>query len=131
SATALGVGEGELPSRSNYFFGSDSSRWRTDVPNFARVTYPDVFPGVALSYYGTSQRQLEYDFIAAPGADLSAIQLEFAGAESVRVDGQGNLVLRTAGGELIQRSPVIYQQGAAARSPVSGRYVLRQGNRVG
>ena len=62
-----------LPGRSNYFVGNDPSKWIADIPTFARVEYRGVYPGVDLAFYGT-QKALEYDFIAAPGADTGAIQ---------------------------------------------------------
>jgi hypothetical protein len=68
-------GSEELPSRSNYLVGNDSSRWRRDVPQFARVRYQQVYPGVDLVYYG-NQGRLEYDFEVAPGADARQIALQ-------------------------------------------------------
>jgi len=64
----------ELASKSNYFIGNDPSKWQTDVPNYAKVRYMSVYPGVDLAYYG-NQRQLEHDFIVSPGADPCAITL--------------------------------------------------------
>src|SRR5205807_7401195 len=65
---------GELPGKSNYFIGSDPKKWRTDVPTYGKVKYEGVYPGIDLVYYG-NQRQLEYDFVVAPGADPKAITL--------------------------------------------------------
>ncbi len=62
------TGLDELPGTSNYFIGNDPSKWRTNMPNYAKVEYQDVYPGIDLVYYG-NQRQLEYDFVVAPGAD--------------------------------------------------------------
>jgi hypothetical protein len=31
------VGENELPGKSNYFLGNDPSKWRTNVPTYAKV----------------------------------------------------------------------------------------------
>jgi len=58
----------ELSAKSNYFVGRDSARWQTDVPSYAKVRYRQVYPGIDLVYYG-NHRQLEHDFVAAPGAD--------------------------------------------------------------
>jgi len=66
---AQAVGLDELAGKSNYFIGNDPEKWHTNVPNYAKVEYREVYPGVDLVYYG-NQRQLEYDFIVAPGADL-------------------------------------------------------------
>ncbi len=82
---------------SNYLIGNDPSQWHTGVANYGRVEYQGVYPGVNLVYYG-SQRQLEYDFDVAPGADPGSIRLAFQGATGMELDGQGNLVLHGAGG---------------------------------
>lgn len=63
-----------LPGKVNYFIGNDPKEWHTNVPTYARVAYRDVYPGIDLLYYGT-QRQLEYDFIVAPGVDPRSISL--------------------------------------------------------
>ena len=68
NASAQVVGLEELPGKTNYFIGNDPKKWRTNVPNYAKVKYQGVYPGVDLVYYG-NQRQLEYDFVVAPGAD--------------------------------------------------------------
>jgi hypothetical protein len=46
------AGREELPGKSNYFIGNDPAKWRTNVAQFARVEYEDVYPGVSLAYYG-------------------------------------------------------------------------------
>ena len=71
----------ELPGRSNYFIGNDPKKWRTNVPNYAKVKYADVYPGVNLVYYG-NQGKLEYDFVVQPGADPRKIVLD-VGADLV------------------------------------------------
>src|SRR5271169_3608785 len=74
-AVATVTGVDELPGKSNYFIGNDPAQWRTNVPNYARVKYEGVYPGVDLVYYG-NQQHLEYDFVVAPGADPGAIKLD-------------------------------------------------------
>jgi hypothetical protein len=124
------VGRDELPGKSHYFIGNDPKRWRTDVPQFARVEYQDVYPHVNLMYYG-NQNQLEYDFVVSPGGDPRRIRLGIEGADAVHVDRDGNLVLRVAGSEVVQKAPVVYQEFGAARKSVSGRFVVRGRSEVG
>ncbi len=75
NANAAVTGADELPGKSNSFIGNDPKNWRTNVPNYSKVRYQNIYPGVDLVYYG-NQRQLEYDFVVAPGADPSAIALD-------------------------------------------------------
>ncbi|MBX7219385.1 MAG: SBBP repeat-containing protein [Blastocatellia bacterium] len=113
-----------LETRSNYFTGNDPAKWRTDVPNFGRVRYRAVYPGVDAVFYG-NQGKLEYDFVVQPGADAGCIKLRFDGAEAVRTDETGNLVLSLPnGGTLRQHKPVIYQERNGTRTAVSGVYQL-------
>jgi hypothetical protein len=112
----------ELPGKIHYFRGNDSTQWHTNVRTYKRVRYASVYPGVDLVYYGQS-RQLEYDFIVAPGADPNVIRLAFNGIVDATVDARGDLVLKTAGGPLRFRRPVIYQSDGERRHTVEGGYV--------
>lgn len=116
-------GSNPLPTRSNYLLGNDPSRWHTGVPHYGQVRYEGVYPGVDLVYRG-NPGQLEYDFVIAPGADPGKIRLAFHGARRMTIDPDGGLVLHTAVGDLVQRVPVLYQEGGRGREPVAGRYVL-------
>ena len=119
----------ELPGKSKYFLGNDPSKWRTNVPHYAKVQYKDVYPGVDLVYYG-NQRQLKYDLIVAPGADPEAIQLAFEGEENLEIDAQGDLVLDSDGGQVRLHKPLVYQEVAGVRREISGAYVLNGGGQV-
>ena len=120
----------ELPARSHYYVGNDPKRWLTGIPQYARVEYAGVYPGVDVVFHGQPSA-LRYDFVVAPGAESSAIALEFDGARDLRLDDAGDLVLATAAGEVRHRRPTIYQEGRGPRKPVEGRYVRRGPNRVG
>jgi hypothetical protein len=128
---ARGVGplaERALPGRANYLLGNDRSRWRTDVPTFARVRYRALWPGVDAVFYGNGGR-LEYDFLVAAGADPGRIALRVGGARSLRIDRAGNLAVGVAGGWLHVKRPHAYQLAARRRVAVASRFVL-DGRRV-
>ncbi len=121
----------EFPGKANYIIGNDPKKWRTNVPTYAKVRYHEVYPGVDLVYYG-KQRQLEHDFIVAPGADPSSITLGFAGAEKMSLDPRrGALVLSVKGGEVRFEKPRIYQELGGTWREISGGYVLKNANGVG
>lgn len=106
-----------LETRANYFIGNDPSKWHTDVPTFARVLCERVYPGVDMLYYG-NQRQLEYDFVVAPGADPENIKLQFDGGKKVAVDKEGNLIVKAGEAELRHNRPVAFQERDGIRSEV-------------
>lgn len=123
------VGEDVLSGRSNYFIGRDATKWQSNIPQYARVRYENVYPGVDLVYYG-HQRELEYDFVIQPGADPSPIQLIVDGARKLSLD-HGELVVSSSGGDLHLRSPHVYQDVNGSRVKIRADYVLRAGNEVG
>ena len=117
-------GERKLPGVSHYLRGSDESQWKRNVPNYAAVRYEQLYPGVDLVFYG-QQQQLEYDFVVAPGADPAAIRFTVEGAQSLRLDLNGDLLMQTANGTIRQQKPVLYQQYGAERREVEGGYRLQ------
>jgi len=93
------IGEEEQSSYSNYFTGSDQTRWLTRVPHFASVKQANVLPGIDLRFYGTARGELEYDLSLGPEVDASQAGFEVIGADSVRVDKDGSLLLQVNGVE--------------------------------
>jgi hypothetical protein len=128
---AQAVGLDPQPGVSNYLLRNDPSQWITNVAHYGRIEYQDLYPGINLVYYGNSQTQLEYDFDIVSGASPAAIQLSFQGAQGMMVDSQGNLVLHTAGGDVVEKAPVAYQVTEGERRPVSVQYELEANGQVG
>ena len=115
------VGAEPRIAKSNYFTGRDPAKWRTGVSNYGRVRFTEVYAGIDLVYYG-QDGQLEYDWMVKPGADPSKIRLQFEGIQSMRMDADGDLVLKTVGGEIREKKPVIYQGEKSQQ--IAGRYVM-------
>jgi hypothetical protein len=130
NAAAKVTGEDELAGTSNYFIGNDPAKWRTSAPTFAKVKYEGIYSGIDLVYYG-NQRQLEYDFIVAPGADLRRIAFDVSGAKRIRQDAQGELVFKVGEDEIRWHKPVVYQEKDGTRREIAARYAITDANRVG
>jgi uncharacterized protein (TIGR03437 family) len=113
------TGMEELPGKGNYFIGNDPAQWRTNVPTYAKVRYENVYSGMDLVYYG-NQRDLEYDFVVAPGADARAIRLAISGGEKLRINGQGDLVLKAGEGEVLVHRPKFDTAGSVVYSTYLG-----------
>ncbi len=122
SAAPRAIGLLPSPTKINYFSGSDPSQWHTNVPNFGRVEYQNVYSGINLDYYN-NHGQVEYDLVVAPGADAHAIQMSIQGAGAA-IDAAGNLVLHTSAGDIVEQAPVIYQNIGGVRHQVAGGFNL-------
>jgi hypothetical protein len=107
--------------KAHYLLGG-RDQWRTNIPLYGRVEYDGIYPGIDIVFHGTDG-QMEYDFRVAPGARVSQIGLSFAGQESVRIE-KGDLVLKSAFGDVRHRKPRIYQERNGREIEIAGRFVL-------
>lgn len=112
----------------SYLIGNDPKKWHTGIQTFGKVNFAQVYPGVDLVFYG-NQRQLEYDFVVAAGADASRIGWQIEGAKPT-IDADGNLVLSAANGPAGFKKPVLYQMDGGKKVAVEGAFTVA-GNRIG
>jgi uncharacterized repeat protein (TIGR01451 family) len=120
----------QLPGKSNYFIGNEPQRWYTNIPHYAKVQYRGIYPGIDLVCSG-SQRQLEYGFLVAPGADPAAIRLRLPGLDSFSIDPQGNLTVEIGDRQVTLDAPVVYQEISDVRRMISGSYVIKSVSQAG
>jgi hypothetical protein len=124
-------GVDELPGKVNYLPTGDPKSWITNIPAYARVKYESVYDGIDLVYYGRKER-LEYDFVVAPGADPRKIAFRLEGADDVQIGSIGELVLKTARGDLHFGAPEVYQPEAdGTRRAIQAKYVIRGAREAG
>ncbi|MGA3099456.1 MAG: SBBP repeat-containing protein, partial [Bryobacteraceae bacterium] len=115
-------GAEKLPGAVNYFIGNDPKKWRSGIGTYGKVKYQSIYPGIDAVFYG-NQRQLEYDFVVAPGADPKRISLGLTGAKP-NLDADGNVVLKLADGDLALKKPVVYQNVAGEKKTVEASYTV-------
>jgi hypothetical protein len=140
-----------LRAESNYFIGRDPNHWHTHVPHYARAEAHDALPGVDLVAYGNAaadrnEGQLEFDLQIAPDVDSGDLRIKISGADDLRLDSAGDLLMRFADKiadkmddqQLVIHKPAVYEEvpgrelerdGAAAsptskRTAIDGAYVL-------
>jgi Cep192 domain 4/Beta-propeller repeat len=118
------------PGNSNYLIGNDPTRWIRKARHYTEIKYRGVYPGIDLVYHG-NQKQLEEDFVLAPGADARKIGLRIKGVERLALDSLGNLVVATRNGDLLLRRPTAYQEASGKRVLVAANFVLREPGSVG
>ncbi|MBI3646537.1 MAG: hypothetical protein HY233_11305, partial [Acidobacteriales bacterium] len=115
-------GEEPLPGKIFYATGGQTGPLRGNA-TYKRVKYAEVYPGIALEYYGNEKR-LEFDFVVAPHADPNQIRLSFSGAEKITLTEHDELSLRVSGEEVRLKKPLIYQERNGLRTEIAGGYVL-------
>ncbi|MBV9884982.1 MAG: SBBP repeat-containing protein, partial [Acidobacteria bacterium] len=116
--------------RANYFVGNDPKKWHRDVPQYARVEFDAVYPGIDLVYHG-SQGVLESDYVVGPGADPKKIALRVEGADGLRLNIDGDAILSTPAGDVSLHQPRAYQQTETGRVEVAASYVTLASGELG
>ena len=123
------AGEARQPGTVNYFIGKPD-QWRTNIGTYARVRYRSLYPGIDLVFYGNN-RELEYDLVVAPGVEPRQIKLAITGANEIRVDDEGNLVLQDFSGRRDSAEAEDLPAQGNRLTAVAGDYVITAKNEVG
>ena len=107
----------------SYFTGNDPAEWRLDIPTYGFVNLGEAYEGieVRLRAYGNSVEKL---FYVKGGADPNRIRLRLSGSESLRVNGEGELEVKTGLGEVKFSRPSAYQVINGKRVEVAAGYDL-------
>ncbi len=108
---------------SNYFRGSDPSRWVQAAAQYERVELRAAYAGINLIFH-VSQEQLEEDFDVAPFADPSKIAFRLASADSLALSPQGDLVSRLGSATFTFKKPLAFQEYGAVRKFVEAKYIV-------
>ncbi len=117
------IGREKLHWSSNFFYGNDSSKWCTDVPNYREIYYENLYNGIDLRYYFNG-KGLKYDFIVYPRAEIDQIKMKYNGANRLDIDSSGNLIIKTDIKNIIDGDLVVYQNYTSFRRPINSRFVI-------
>ena len=129
SKRPAGPGSGDSAGVANYLIGNDPSQWRRNVPQFSRVKYSSVYPGIDLVYYGQG-RQLEFDIVVAPGTDPNTVRFRFEGSDRTGSKGTGGLLLDAGGQQVELQAPVVYQTVGGSRRTIRAGFIRDGANRA-
>ncbi|MEO5928509.1 MAG: SBBP repeat-containing protein, partial [Candidatus Kapaibacterium sp.] len=114
----------------NYFYGKDPSQWTTGVHSYDQASIQNIYKGIDAVVY-VDGGMPRYDIVVAPGADPSAIRVNYDGATGVRVDRGGDLVLSTTMGDIRQQQLFAYQLVDGAKRKVTCSFSVKGNGTVG
>ncbi len=124
------IGIDQFDTRTSYLRGNDPSQWRTAIPAYRSIIYPDVYPGIDLHYYSAGG-QIEYDFVVAPGADPTVILIQYSGINALTINDAGDMEITTNWGVALEQAPLIYQTDNAGRQTITGKFQLESDDTFG
>lgn len=102
-------GEKKSTHYSNFFIGSDSTKWKSKVFDVASIRYQELYKGISMQLrpYGD---HLKYDLIVRPEGDPSDVEIEYLGMNELYLDESGNLIVKTDFGDIKESKPIVYQE---------------------
>ena len=117
------VKEKAQPYYYNFFLGNDSTKWASEVRSFQEVTLKNFYDGIDLKVFDIPGK-FKYELWCSPGSPLDKIQIDLVNFNRVSINKNGDLVLQTNLGEIIEQKPVAYQLLNGKLTPLSRGFKL-------
>ena len=92
----------------NYFLGNIKEKWASDVHGYSEANMVNLYDGIDLKLI-ENQEDLKYEFHVKPQINPNQILLEYVGQKNVEIDKNGNLIVSTDLGNIIENKPYSYQ----------------------
>ncbi|MGZ4076420.1 MAG: DUF7948 domain-containing protein [Bacteroidia bacterium] len=100
--------EQEQKSKTNYIIGNDPAKWKSNVSDYGKIIYNNIYENIDLQYYGTGKK-LKYDYIVHPQGAVNTIKMACEGIKGLTINSKGELEIKTSWGTQLERAPYAYQ----------------------
>lgn len=117
------AGKKKRPNYRNYFLGSDAARWKSHVSGYEEVHHTALYDGINMRTY-SQNGHLKYDLIVAANTNPSIISMNYDGLDAIRIKPNGDLELKTALMDVLERKPIAYQTIEDKQVEVACEFVL-------
>jgi gliding motility-associated-like protein len=104
----------------NYYLGNDPKRWAAKVKGYTQVNYTNIYNNINLRL-SSEGGNFKYDIIVKPLGDYNNINLTYEGTDGISLQ-NGNLVVKTSVGEVIELAPYAYQLINGERKTVACKF---------
>lgn len=108
---------------SNFIKGNDPSKWKMNVPTFAKVELHGLYPNIDLRLERKGDA-VKYEFVVKPGGKVSDIALEYDALHQPKILDDA-LQIETKVGVLKEFPPFSYQTFSQARKVIPSTYELK------
>ncbi len=110
----------------NYFLGSDSSKWKSEIHSVALTELSNFYDGIDFILDGTTNK-LKYSFVVQPGVDPSQIKYVISGSDGYDLTEKG-LLIQTRLGTILEENPIAWTESEGRRTPVPVEFYLDNGS---
>ena len=101
------IGREKVSFKHNYFIGDDPSKWRSGVEPARALQYQDLYPNAVL-HFSTYDRRLKYEWRLNNPNTIDDIKWKYNGAESIEINLEGNLIVKTSVGHFYESKPIAW-----------------------
>lgn len=114
----------------SYFKGKNQADWHAGIRTSRAVLYRDLYKNIDLKLYG-NKSGLEYDWMVRKNGDPTRIRFDFNGITGARISESGDLVVETAGGQIVHTKPYAYQNIEGNKREVDASFVAFENDTYG
>ncbi|MCO6499830.1 MAG: gliding motility-associated C-terminal domain-containing protein [Vicingus serpentipes] len=107
----------------NYFIGNDPSKWASEAYAYTDIKYTNFYNNTDFRIY-EKNGHLKYDFILKPGSENN-IQINFQGQDKIKTNKNGELIVYTSLGEIIEEKPYAYQVINGEKKEIPAEFILK------
>ncbi|MCX6187917.1 MAG: hypothetical protein NTU43_13170, partial [Bacteroidetes bacterium] len=115
----------------NYFLGNSKDKNNvTGVKAAKDLTIENIYQGIDLRLYSTTDGSLEFDWIIRAGADYNKLKLHFDGQDKLSVNKEGNLTVGLRFTDVKFNIPESYQVTEKGKVPVNFNFYNEENNTI-
>ncbi len=92
----------------NFFKGNDQSKWTSDVHGYESFTLKNFYTGIDFKV-SSKNSEVKYELFIKANSNPELVKLEYSGQKNIFIDKEGNLIIETALGKVIEKKPYAYQ----------------------
>jgi gliding motility-associated-like protein len=94
---------GKLSSYYTYPKGTNQTI-RTDI--FRKITYMNIYPGIDIEFeFPKDKDGIKYSVVVHPGADISVVKFKYSGADRIKLDPNGCVIIDSKVGPITDHAP--------------------------
>ncbi|MBS1657825.1 MAG: SprB repeat-containing protein, partial [Bacteroidetes bacterium] len=120
----------EFATTYNFFFGTSSDQGVTGVKAAKDLTFENIYPGIDLRLYSSSDGFLEFDWILDAGADFGKVNMHFEGQDKLIIDQDGSLTVGLRFMDVKFHIPESYQVTEKGKTAVNISFTRASNNTI-
>jgi hypothetical protein len=109
---------------------ASNDQWLTNLPDYARIKYGNVYPGIDMICYGIAD-QVEMQFMVAAGGNVGRIRIRLTENTVVEPTPDGGLRLMAGAKSIHMTAPTGYQVDATGiKQTIDAHYVVNSNKEI-